>query len=127
MSRKTFAVAAACLAAVAAAPAADAAARPETRLVLSVTGSDEAPSAALLTCSPAGGTHHFPEAACGAIALVHGDFTALAFDVDRPCTLQFDPVRVSARGHWRGEAVAFERSYGNRCEMQSATGPVFLL
>jgi hypothetical protein len=64
----------------------EAAAEPETRLEIAVTGggTDERWT---LTCSPAGGDHPDPEAACAAIAEHADALTPVAGDV--ACTQQY--------------------------------------
>ncbi|MGH3864084.1 SSI family serine proteinase inhibitor [Actinokineospora sp.] len=94
-------------------------------LVLTVTGSESPTMTGTLQCRPAGGLHRKPAAACRELSLVNGDFDKLDVGPDRACTLQYDPVYVTATGHWHGKKVDFATSYGNSCQFAVATGPVF--
>lgn len=94
-------------------------------LVLTVTGAESPTITGTLQCRPAGGKHKKPAAACRELSLVDGDFDKLNVDPDRACTLQYDPVHVTATGHWKGKPVDFSTSYGNPCAFAVATGPVF--
>ncbi|MBC6449973.1 SSI family serine proteinase inhibitor [Actinokineospora xionganensis] len=94
-------------------------------LVLTVTGADSPAVTGTLQCGPAGGKHRKPAAACRELSLVDGDFDKLNVDPDRACTLQYDPVHVTATGHWKGKKVDFATSYGNPCQFAVTTGPVF--
>jgi hypothetical protein len=79
-----------------------------------------------LTCGPAGGTHQRAREACAAIGAVRGDLAALHVSDDM-CTMQYDPVTVTATGRWKGRTVRYERTFGNACVLRVETGPVFSL
>ncbi|WP_436496734.1 SSI family serine proteinase inhibitor [Actinokineospora sp. HUAS TT18] len=125
MMRKFLAGAFAVLAAASAAAPAAAAPRESAYLVLTVSGSDELLRIGSLRCGPNGGNHHSPDAACHTLAQVNGEFHRLNVAPDRACTLQYDPVRVTASGRWHGKRVSFEETYGNPCVLAVTTGPVF--
>lgn len=80
-----------------------------------------------LECDPPGGTHPNAKSACVELHRARGDFDALA-DLQEPtsCTMEYQPVIAQAYGTWRGEPVAWEHEFGNRCTLRSATGTVFL-
>ncbi|MET7392155.1 SSI family serine proteinase inhibitor [Dactylosporangium sp. NPDC005572] len=114
--------------AVLTADAAHAAPKP-TLLTLTVARDESTKPAqhrAFLTCSPAGGTHKQARDACAELAKVHGDFGRLQV-AGGACTMQYDPVTVTAQGRWQGRKVAYRHTFGNSCTMSTATGPVFSL
>lgn len=102
--------------------------RPRSAFTLTVTPGEKPDPAtaktAKLTCEPAGGTHPDAATACKQLAQVNGDFDAL--DVDPgPCILIWDPVTVTAKGHWRGTAVDYQETFPNSCVLGRTTGAVF--
>ncbi|GAA2999877.1 SSI family serine proteinase inhibitor [Actinokineospora diospyrosa] len=81
--------------------------------------------AAILNCDPTdGSTHADPKAACDALKAVNADFDALS-DTDRPCTYNYDPVVVTAKGDWYGDYVYFSREYSNQCVAIVSSNDVF--
>ncbi|MEV0129479.1 SSI family serine proteinase inhibitor [Dactylosporangium sp. NPDC050688] len=107
---------------------ATAAAKP-TKLVLTVArGETTTPvqRRASLTCRPAGGSHKQARDACSALAKVGGNFTRLQV-TGGACTMQYDPVTVTAVGRWKGKRVDYRKTYGNACALSTTTGPVFSL
>lgn len=81
-----------------------------------------------LTCDPVGGTHPFAGQACRDLDRAGGDFTRLPGNPGIPgCTREYDPVTVTARGHWNGRPVKFRWTYGNDCMRNFESGPVFRL
>lgn len=80
---------------------------------------------ALLACDPPRGTHPDAAGACAALIPVRGNPAALTPLPDVVCTMQYDPVTVTAAGTWDGRFIRFERTYGNACSLYAATGPVF--
>jgi subtilisin inhibitor-like len=80
---------------------------------------------ALLQCDPPGGTHPDPEWACEVLEEVGGHPADLVPPRGVICTLQYDPVTVSATGIWNDEFIRFERTFGNACSLWAGTGPVF--
>ncbi|HVK25297.1 MAG TPA: SSI family serine proteinase inhibitor [Actinokineospora sp.] len=127
MLRKFLAGAFAFAAATSLATPAEAAPTESAYLVLTVSGSDGPLRAGTLKCGPNGGNHHSPDAACRTLAQVDGRFEKLNVSPDRACTLQYDPVRVTALGRWRGHRVDFEATYGNPCLLAVTAGPVFAI
>src|SRR4051794_9280607 len=77
-----------------------------------------------LTCNPDGGSHPDPAAACAAISAAKGDLSALP-PGDMFCTMQYDPVTVTADGWWKGRPVHYRHTFGNGCVLRNETGPVF--
>ncbi|MGQ0838859.1 SSI family serine proteinase inhibitor [Actinokineospora sp.] len=126
MFRKTCALVLAITATAAVTPSASA--RLATSyLMLTVAGENQPARMGTLRCDPDGGTHPQAESACGELFLVSGDFAALAVDPEQACTLQYDPVAVTARGRWEGRFVDYRESFGNACELAVLTGSVFAL
>ncbi|MFJ6843437.1 SSI family serine proteinase inhibitor [Streptomyces griseoluteus] len=80
---------------------------------------------ALLLCDPPQG---HPKAAevCAELSAAEGDFSRLG-DSATLCPLIYAPVRASAHGRWNGKPVAYDRTFGNACELGAATGSVFAL
>ncbi|MEU0561784.1 subtilase-type protease inhibitor [Dactylosporangium sp. NPDC006015] len=112
-----------------AAAATAAPARP-TKLVLTVAKGESSKPAqrrASLTCRPAGGSHKLAKDACSALAKVGGDFARLQATTGMACTMQYDPVTVTAVGRWKGKRVDYKKTYGNACSLSTTTGPVFSL
>lgn len=106
------------------APAAQA--QQESDLVLTVQQEQNGTfSARELHCDPAGGTHPFALSACDEIEAADGDLTQLPGQPDLMCTFEYDPVRVSAVGTWRGEPVDYTEEFPNICVLQQHTGSVF--
>lgn len=77
-----------------------------------------------LTCGPDGGSHRHAARACALLRRAGGDPDKVQ-GRPRPCTTEYMPVRATANGHWQGRPVAWERVYGNRCELDVATIWVF--
>lgn len=98
---------------------------PQGSFTLTVTSatSGELFAKASLTCSPAGGSHPNPAAACEQLSKTDGRIEDIPEDPG-PCTREFNPVIVAASGSWRGEERHFEREFGNRCVAVRATGGV---
>ncbi|WP_440073002.1 SSI family serine proteinase inhibitor [Streptosporangium sp. OZ121] len=99
-------------------------------LVLSLARGDKpVPVAghALLLCDRPGGNHPDAVRACEALAEVRGDPARLRPRTGVACTLQYDPVTVTAVGIWNNRFIRFERTYGSPCALRAATGTVFAL
>jgi len=77
-----------------------------------------------LRCDPHGGDHPNTARACQQIALVEGDFTRLRGESGM-CTLQYQPVTVTASGTWRGELVSYQETFSNHCTLLRTRGVVF--
>lgn len=99
----------------------------KSRLTLTIAPG-EAPRPVLrratLTCSPPGGTHKQASSACAALTKARGDFAALRVS-NGACTMQYQPVTVTAAGNWRDKKVSYQRTFGNACVLAVETGPVF--
>ncbi|MFF5212446.1 SSI family serine proteinase inhibitor [Streptosporangium sp. NPDC000396] len=115
------------------APAQQAALKPPAQrdmkvLVLSLAAGENAVPAeryALLGCEPTRGTHPGAPDACRALLSVNGDPAALRPPPGLACTMQYDPITVTATGVWQGRLIRYERTFGNACSLRGATGPVF--
>ncbi|SES18879.1 SSI family serine proteinase inhibitor [Actinokineospora terrae] len=130
MSAKSFAVAAVCAAVAALAPAttADATIAPVgAGFVLTVQRAGELPRLAVLQCSPDGGTHLEARTACAQLSQVNGRFEKLNVRPDSMCTLEYDPVTVTAYGWWGRKPVHYRQVFGNGCALRVATGSVFAI
>jgi hypothetical protein len=104
---------------------ASAEAHPSSTLTLTVQPSVGATSTVLLHCGPAGGSHPSPQAACDEITLAGGDFDRLPDKEGTSCTMEHQPVTVSAVGRWKCANVSWTRTYGNACQLHVDTGSVF--
>ncbi|MEV0419471.1 SSI family serine proteinase inhibitor [Streptosporangium canum] len=80
---------------------------------------------ALLVCDPPQGTHPVAGEACEALNRVGGDPARLRPPPDLMCTMQYDPVTVTATGTWNNRYIRYERTFGNPCSLRGTTGPVF--
>ncbi|GAB2448888.1 hypothetical protein GCM10027187_15210 [Streptosporangium sandarakinum] len=98
-------------------------------LVLTATPGEQfsaaASRSALLVCDPTRGSHPQGAQACGQLSVVNGEFTALRPLPGVACTMQYDPVTVTASGIWDGRTVRYQHTFGNSCVMRSTTGSVF--
>jgi len=129
MTKKIIAVlvAIAAVTALVASPAqAHATAEATSALFLAVQSHDRTDTATL-TCQPPGGTHPRAAASCRAITQAGGDLTQLSGLPDQVCTDQYEPVTAMAVGSWKGRPIFYLRTFGNDCEMDRATFPVFAL
>ncbi|GAA2663207.1 SSI family serine proteinase inhibitor [Nonomuraea recticatena] len=82
----------------------------------------------VLICDPGQvhrSTHPKARQACDALAAVDGVPGRLKQAGTIMCTMESDPVPVSAIGTWDGRLSMHMRTYGNRCELGVSTGPVF--
>lgn len=79
---------------------------------------------ATLTCEPAGGDHANAKRACEQLTTTDGDFTKLP-RTEQACTMIYQPVTAVATGNWGNTQISFEKTYGNSCELDAATGAVF--
>ncbi|GAA2882606.1 hypothetical protein GCM10010517_45740 [Streptosporangium fragile] len=97
-------------------------------LVLSIARGERALPAsrfALLACDSPNDTTSSLAKACEALEGAGGDPAGLKPLQGMACTLQYEPVTVTATGIWNRRFVRFERTFGNPCELRVATGPVF--
>jgi hypothetical protein len=100
-----------------------------TMLTLTVAKGETAKPAqrlASLTCQPAGGSHRQARDACTELAKVGGNFDRLQL-AGGVCTMQWDPVTVTASGRWKGRKVTYTHTFGNACTLSTTTGAVFSL
>lgn len=98
--------------------------RPLGSFTLSIaTREGAAVAEATLTCSPDGGTHPDPAAACAQLTAADGRIEAIP-EKDGVCTREFRPVVLHAHGTWAGEERTYEREFPNRCVGVLATGGV---
>ena len=121
----------------AAADAVDSPQRPPTAsLVLTITPEIDSPVVShevqrpqarrvTLTCGPDGGSHPAPEKACEALREVDGYFERLPSIPNVFCPAVWDPVRVTATGHWGNRRIAYEETFSNSCEAGVGTNGVF--
>lgn len=94
-------------------------------LLLTVSGGRNTWSRyATLDCPAGTGTHPRGAVACHDLAQAGGDLDRLSGD-RRLCTKEYDPVTATAQGTLGGTPVSWRKTFGNPCEMESATGPVF--
>jgi hypothetical protein len=77
-----------------------------------------------LHCEPSGGSHPRPQTACEDLLPADGDLSAMG-NAGVVCTLQYDPVHVTATGSWRGHPRTFDHVYANSCALHANTGSVF--
>jgi hypothetical protein len=99
----------------------------KSHLVLTVAHGEKALPAtrqATLTCGPAGGSHHNARKACEAIGAAGGNLNKLVPD-QTMCTMQYDPVTVTANGRWRGATMRYTHTFSNACVLGADTGAVF--
>ncbi|MGW3652638.1 protease inhibitor [Streptomyces sp. NPDC000878] len=82
--------------------------------------------AVTLTCAPtASGTHPAASEACAELRAAGGDFDTLTARDNVQCTKQYDPVVVTVEGVWRGQRVAYERTFANECVKSTYGTAVF--
>lgn len=90
---------------------------------------------ATLTCTPDGGSHPDPEAACDALRAAGGDFDRLVWkqDTDRACIDLYDPVWTQAKGSWQSSPdgpthrIDWSREFSNSCYASLYHNVVFAL
>jgi hypothetical protein len=80
---------------------------------------------AVLNCPASFAALREREEACVVVNRVQGDLTQLKPSQNTFCPMMFSPVTVTANGIWDGRYVYFKHTFGNACEMHSATGTVF--
>lgn len=109
--------------------------RPLAELELSLTpnavvSADESAYKVTLTCTPDGGTHPDPKAACDSLRAVGGNFKRLPSTTDF-CPLVYDPHTARATGSWQSSPmgptllVDYEETFSNRCFAAVGTDNVF--
>ncbi|MEV2272973.1 SSI family serine proteinase inhibitor [Nonomuraea africana] len=70
-------------------------------------------------------THPKAQEACDALEAVGGTPSRLRPDGTVTCTMESDPVTATATGVWDRRLALYLRSFGNRCALRAATGPVY--
>lgn len=120
----TSAFACAAMLAAATTAAADGPRAPRAMLRLTITADVVVGTGVTLTCSPTGGNHANAAKACASLRRAGGNLNRLPREL-KFCTMQYAPVIAAAHGYWYGKPVAWQRKFGNRCELDSATGWVF--
>lgn len=98
---------------------------PGAEMELSVTTSSGYTYSADLTCFPTGGTHSTPWSACSALKKAKGDLDKLRPQDWKVCTKEYNPVILSAKGHWKGDKVTWAKMFGNECEGHQETSGIF--
>ncbi|GLZ36853.1 SSI family serine proteinase inhibitor [Actinokineospora sp. NBRC 105648] len=129
MSAKTLAVAGALAAATALLPAGTAAAQiaPVHAVLYLTVHTATGHRDATLECAPDLGSHPDPTGACARLSQVNGNFSALNVNPDAFCTLEYDPVVVTAHGRWGSRFVWYAKRFSNPCALRAQTGAVFAL
>ncbi|MBV2357194.1 subtilase-type protease inhibitor [Streptomyces sp. J2-1] len=86
----------------------------------------DAERAVTLSCAPTpSGTHPAAAEACAELRGAGGDPAAVAPRAGVRCGRLYDPVVVTVQGVWQGKRVAFERTFGNTCAKDAASGALF--
>lgn len=93
-------------------------------LAIHDNGRGAAPRTATLSCDPAGGTHPHAQDACASLEAAGGDPNGLRQE-HTMCTLDYQPVTLTAHGNWKNRPVHFEKTYSNSCTAQAQTEQVF--
>ncbi|MCK2217496.1 SSI family serine proteinase inhibitor [Actinomadura sp. ATCC 31491] len=117
----TMALCAAFLACASPAPAQ--AARPpkgKLKIVVAVKGSPT--KGVTLRCSPDGGTHPHPKAACDVLRTYKGDLNGMHVPKANSCGPEVQPYAVVVKGTWNGKKVEWSKGYRNACVMKAAGG-----
>ncbi|MDJ0463682.1 SSI family serine proteinase inhibitor [Streptomyces sp. H27-C3] len=99
---------------------------PARSLYLAISGSERTWSRSVILDCPPGAEPPHPRAraACDAITWARGDLDALRGE-PHACTMELDPVTVSATGRGQSAPKAWRKTYANACVMDATTGPVF--
>lgn len=108
-------------------PMAGTAAAADGELTMTVTPQEQnTTSVFTLTCNPDGGSHPAADTACAEIEAAQGNFASLPGEPGKLCTLEYQPVTVTATGTWRGQQVDYQQTFPNTCALISETGSVFV-
>ncbi|UGY92453.1 subtilase-type protease inhibitor [Streptomyces gobiensis] len=82
--------------------------------------------AVTLSCTPKPtGSHPKPKEACEQLQAANGNFNALPGSGQGYCTMEYNPVVVTAQGVWEGKRVNYERTFGNDCVKKAEGMAVF--
>ncbi|HZE39432.1 MAG TPA: SSI family serine proteinase inhibitor [Stackebrandtia sp.] len=76
-----------------------------------------------VSCYPHSGNHPHYAQVCDLLAETHGDLAQSGYDAG-PCPMIWDPVTVTAYGHWENSRVHYRGHYSNACVADRATGGV---
>lgn len=95
-----------------------------TALTLSYMADAGYAAAIKLGCDPAAGPHPEKKQACAVLKRVGGRPDHLT-PARTMCMMIYAPVRADISGTWKGRPVKWSKTYGNRCEMNRATGVLF--
>lgn len=98
--------------------------KPRTQLTLSYEADAGNATAVELGCDPATGPHPKKKQACAALSRAGGHPGRIT-PARTMCYLIYAPVHAHVTGTWRGRPITWSRTYGNRCEMNRATGILF--
>jgi hypothetical protein len=114
-----------CAAATLAAPFAvlPASAAAGAELYITVTPVNGGAYSLRLICSPDGGLHPQPNAACDELRAVDGWIDRVNVNPG-PCPMIYLPVDVRVRGHWYGRPTSYHREFSNKCVMDRRLGPI---
>lgn len=103
-----------------------------SELVLTIGYGDNAANASIqravsLGCSSTGvGSHPDAAGACDQLRAVGGKFDKVTkAPSNRPCTMEWNPIVVTAQGVWEGRRVNYEHTFANPCELTVGQGKVF--
>ncbi|MEU6881877.1 SSI family serine proteinase inhibitor [Streptomyces sp. NPDC046712] len=125
-STLAYALAAATLAGLGLAGAADATPKPLTRILLTITsGATGDVKEVYLGCRPTGGNHPNAALACDALHDAGGDFDKLTTAPDAICPMIYEPVVAEAVGIFDNAPVRWKKQFGNSCDLNAKTGKVF--
>ena len=102
---------------------AGAAASKRTALTVSYQADAGYAAAVKLRCDPPRGAHPRKAQACRSLARAGGDPQRLRA-APLMCTMEYAPITARVRGTWRGHQVNWSHTFGNRCVMHRATGPL---
>jgi hypothetical protein len=95
-----------------------------TALTLSYAADAGYAAAIKLGCDPATGLHPEKKQACAVLKKVSGRPDRLT-PARTMCMMIYQPVRADITGTWKGRRVKWSKTYGNKCEMNRATGVLF--
>lgn len=84
--------------------------------------SAEIERAATLTCAPRpSGSHPAAAAACAELARHDGRLDRLVNDEpDAVCTMEWQPVTLTANGVWNGRYIQWSATFANQCTMNAS-------
>lgn len=95
-----------------------------TQLTLSYAAAAGYAAALKLGCDPATGPHPKKKQACAQLKKAGGHPDRIT-PTRSMCYLIYAPIRADVTGTWKGRPVKWSKTYGNKCEMNRATGVLF--